>query len=400
MRRLITVALADLRHEWSVSLAACLAIVAVAAPLVVLLGLREGVIGTLLAQLRADPAMRLITLDATGAARFDGAWFEAMAARPEVGFVHPATRFAAAQVDLVADGREARVALLPTAPGDPVFADDDVRLDDPFAIKLSHDLAERLRVGEGAALRLGFERTGPSGRLEPLVVAVRVVEIAAPVAHQGRTAFARFDLLLAIEAYRDGFAAPLLGVAGERRPERDWVPNFRLYAAEIGDVAGLVRELGAEGLSVSSRSDRIAAALELDRNLRLVVGALVVLGIAGLLGGLAAIQWSLAARKRRTVAVLGLIGFGRVWLIGLPVVQAVVLAAIGAVLTLVAALLVQALVNTLLAPDLAAGAVACRITLPIALATSLALILVSSLPALRIGAGFAALEPAHELREG
>ncbi|MEO1091055.1 MAG: ABC transporter permease [Pseudomonadota bacterium] len=400
MRRLLKVALADLGHEWSVSLAATFSMVAVAAPLVVLLGLREGIIGELLERLRADPAVRLVTLDATGAARFDPAWFERMAARDDVAFVHPATRFAAAQVDLIAEDGEARVSLLPTAPGDPVFGTDVGALETPFAIKLTHDLAQRLRVGTGSTLGLAFERS-VGGRIEPLVLTVTVADVAAAADHQGRAAFARFELLTAIEDFRDGFRAPLLGVAaGEQRQERAFVPNFRLYAADIDDVAGLVRDLQAEGLSVSSRSDAIAAASNLDANLRLVVGALLALGVLGLAGGLAAIQWSLAVRKRRLIAVLGLIGFQRGWLVGLPVVQAVLLACLGAALTLAAALAFAELVNLLLAESFGAEERACVITWPIAIATTLGLVAISILPALRIGLVFATLEPAHEIRDG
>lgn len=401
MAGLLRIAFADLRHEWSVTLAACLAIAAAAAPLIVLLGLREGVIGELFERLRADPATRLVTLDATGAARFEPAWFESMARRPDVDFVHPATRFAAAQVEFFTDAREARVSLLPTAEGDPVFGGGDTTLDQPLAIKLSHDLARRLDAVAGDTLGLAFARSVEGGRVEPIVLDVKVVEVAAPETFQGRAAFGRFDLLVAIEDFRDGFSAPLIGVdAGTPRPERAFFPNFRLYAADIADVASLVDDLQADGLSVSSQSDRIAAALRLDANLRLVVGALVGLGVTGLAGGLAAIQWSLAARKRRTIAVMSLIGLPRQWLVGLPVVQSIGLALGGGILSVAAASAVAALVNAQLAQSLGLPEGVCRLTWPIVLSAFAGLLAVSVLPALRIGFAYAALEPAYEIRDG
>lgn len=401
MRTLFAVALADLRHEWSVSVAACLAIAAVTAPLVVLLALREGVVGELFGHLRADPAVRLVTLDATGAARFDAAWFERMSAQRQVGFVHPATRFAAAEVQLGSSGKEERASLLPTAAGDPVFASALPPLDSPFAIALSHDLAGRLRAGVGDRLTMAFERTAASGRVEPRVLDVEVVAIAPVRSFQGRAAFVRFDLLLAIEAFRDGFAAPLIGVnGGDVRPERTFYPNFRLYARELEDVAPLVAQLSAAGLSVSSQSARIATNLQLDANLRLVITALVALGAVGLAGGLAAIQWSLSARKRRTVAVFGLIGFGRVWLVGLPVLQALLLAWAGAVLSLAAAAAFGFWINAHLAASFGASGRAFALTWPVVAGCVLALTVISLVPALRIGLTFAALEPAHEIRDG
>ena len=89
LRYLVRLAWLDLRDEWPVSVAICLAIVAVAAPLLVLLGLREGVIGEMFQRLRSNPSMRIITLDATGSARFDAAWFDAARSWPETGFVLP-----------------------------------------------------------------------------------------------------------------------------------------------------------------------------------------------------------------------------------------------------------------------------------------------------------------------
>ena len=173
------------------------------------------------------------------------------------------------------------------------------------------------------------------------MIELHIVDVAAPQGYEGRAAFVGTDLLTAIEDFRDGFAAPLLGVtSGQVRGPRAAYPNLRLYARDLADVAPLASRLRDQyGLSVSSRGAEIAAALNLDANLRAVMQGLVVLGALGLAGGLAAIQWSMAARKRRTVAVLALMGFGRFWLVGLPVAEALLLGAAGAVLTIAMAFL-------------------------------------------------------------
>jgi putative ABC transport system permease protein len=114
---------------------------------------------------------------------------------------------------------------------------------------------------------------------------------------------------------------------------------------------------------------------------------------------LAAIQWSMAARKRRTIAVLSLMGFGRWWLVGFPVAQAVLLAGLGALLTIATASLFGAWINAHLAASLGAGGRACMLTLPLLASGTALLLLVSVLPALRVGSRYASLEPANELRE-
>ena len=396
-------AAADLLDEWPVSLAICLAIVAVAAPLLVLLGLREGVIGEMFMRLRTNPAMRAVTLDATGAARFDDAWFAAARDWPETGFILPATRFAAGQADLsgARSGSEERASLIPTAEGDPVFRVGSPPLRGPFEAKLSADLAARLAVAAGQSVRAVVERRAAGGRTEPLSIELAVVEVAPPEGYDGRAVFVELALLVALEDFRDGFAAPLLGVtAGEQRGPRAAYPSFRLYARSLEEVAPLVTRLReAHGLSVSSRSAEIATALNLDANLRAVMQSLGLLGLAGLAGGLTASQWSMAARKRRTIAVLSLMGFGRWWLTGYPVAQAVLLAVVGTALTIATAFAFGAWINTHLAASLGAGGRACVLT-PVLLAGATALIvLVSVAPAVHIGRRYAALEPANEIRE-
>ena len=97
---MLRISIADLLDEWPIAVAVMLAIAAVLAPLLVMNGLRAGVIGEIFERLRADPAMRHISLDATGATRLDPKWFRTMAERGDVAFVLPSTRFTAAQVEI------------------------------------------------------------------------------------------------------------------------------------------------------------------------------------------------------------------------------------------------------------------------------------------------------------
>ena len=404
LRYLVRLAWLDLRDEWPVSVAICLAIVAVAAPLLVLLGLREGVIGEMFQRLRSNPSMRIITLDATGSARFDEAWFAAARSWPETGFVLPSTRFAAGQADFTGPddkGVEERASLIPTASGDPVFGPATPPLQGPFEAKLSAELAARLGAGTGDTVAAAIERRVEGGRLEPLMIKLRIVDVAPAQGYEGRAAFVGPTLLTALEDFRDGFAAPLLGVtAGDERGARTAYPNLRLYAHDLEDVAPLAARLrDTYGLSVSSRGAEIAAALNLDANLRAVMQGLVLLGALGLAGGLAAIQWSMAARKRRTIAVLGLMGFGRFWLVGLPVAEAALLGAAGAVLTIAMAFLFGAWINAHLAASFDASGQACVLPPALLAAGTAFLLVLSVLPALCIGARYATLEPANELRE-
>lgn len=396
-------AFADLFDEWPIALAVTLAIAAVLAPLLVLSGLQSGVVGEIFDRLRADPSMRRITLDATGAARFDNGWFAAMRDRPDVGFIMPATRFAAAQVEMSRlDGnRSIRVSLVPTGRGDPVFDDQAPLPASPAEVRISAAVAEALDAAVNDVIAIDVERRRADGRVEVAGLDVRIVAVAGPLRHGGTVAFVHPDLLAAIESFRDGFAAPLLGFAeGEVRDTRAAFPNFRLYARSIEDVAGLADHLRQDqGLSVTAQELRIGAAIELDRNIGAVLRAIILLGAIGLAGSLTAIMWASASRKRRTIAMLSLIGYGRAWLIGFPVTQGVALALSGSVAGLLLAFGAAFWINSYFASSFGSTGAACTITLPAVVTGVLIVLIFSLLPSVMIGVRYNRLEPSDEIRE-
>ena len=95
---MVGLATRDFRHERGLSLFAVLSVTAVVAPLLVLFGLKYGVISSMTARLDRDPGTRM--LQPIGQGMHDARWFAALAARPETGFVVPSTRFLAATASL------------------------------------------------------------------------------------------------------------------------------------------------------------------------------------------------------------------------------------------------------------------------------------------------------------
>src|SRR5690606_27153634 len=94
----------DYRHEWIVSGFSVLALAAVLIPLLVLFGLKYGIITNLLDPLTENPRYREIAPVASG--RYTPEWFDSMSARSDVAFVVPRTRSLAASIKLRAPDSE------------------------------------------------------------------------------------------------------------------------------------------------------------------------------------------------------------------------------------------------------------------------------------------------------
>lgn len=421
--QLIRLALFDLRHEWAITLCQVTAVAAILAPLLVLYGLQQGVIGTLLERMDRDPAMRAIIPDVAGANRFDAAWFEAMRARPDVAFVMPNTRAIAGQVDLLPkDGTAAapvRVSWLPTAAGDPVagnsVADTAESVKDKVltpnavrsgplaeglgAISLSARAADRLGVKAGDQVLAGIERVR-GGRIEPVSLSLRVLGVVPSERYDGLAAFVTLPLLQAVQDYRDGFAVPALGWAGDGpAPVTGSYPLFRLYARSIRDVAPLAEYLQQHNITVSTRAGEIASALALSRNLTVILLIVAALAVAGYAVSLAANQWANANRKRREVAVLGLIGYPPAWRTCFPLAQSGAIALVGSMLAVVLFGFVAAAINLYFSASITTGESACRLAVWQIGACVAATLVISLLPAIITGLFYGRLEVSEELRD-
>lgn len=397
--QLLRLAWSDLWHErWLAACAACV-LAATLAPLWTLWGLERGVIGTLIERQDRDPLMREMVPAATGANRFDAAWLERVRRWPELAFVIPTIRSAAALVELYSDTAPAPVTLelRATAAGDPLLG--GAAAPAGSGLMLSAEAAARLNAKPGQALTIPLSRER-EGRAERAALSVSVAGILPLAVSEGSSALAAPPLLEAVESWRDGYRVPGFGDAGSGpAPPRTVHPLFRMYAHSIREVEALAARLEAEGVSTHTRAREIASTLGLQRNLRTVLGMVAAITLAGAVVALAALQIATVRRKRREYALLKLTGHGRGWLVALPCAHAVAVALAGALLALVVYALAAAAINTYFAAHLSAGEAAVRLG-PVEVASGmLAAVLISMLPALWGGWRASNVEAADELRD-
>ncbi len=401
LRLVVDLALRDFLHERVMSACFVLALSAVLLPLLVLFGLKFGIIGNLLEPLKEDPRYRQIL--PAGSGSYGPDWFEAMAARADVAFIVPRTRAIAATMRLRAPesgtGRIVSVELIPSAAGDPVLKG----IEPPHgfhAVVLSLDAADKLGVAAGETIEGILSRT-LGGEQQTVLLPLTVGAVASAAAYTRDGMFVSHDLLMSVEDFRDGRAVTALGWSGTAptdAPRR--FAGFRLYARSIDDVAGLRQGLMDRGIDVRSRLADIELVQALDRNLSIVFW--IIAGIAALGYGfsLGSSVWANVDRKRREFSVLRLTGFRTHSIVWFPILQALMTGLLGWVVATIVFFGVQAGLNGLLADSVGGGESVCRL-LPIHFATALALTLIAAGAAAALGGGrLAKLEPSLALREG
>ncbi|MBI2379798.1 MAG: ABC transporter permease [Gammaproteobacteria bacterium] len=327
MSTLWRLAFADYRHEALLSACAVLALAAVLAPLLILFGLKFGILSTLEARLLADPAVREIV--PIGSGRYTAADIAALAERPETAFVLARTRPIAASADIypAGGGQALHAEMLPTAAGDPLLDGEPPAAGEML---LSQGLAERLGAWPGQSLMLAFGRSD-KGRQEYVRLSLKLKAVL-PLSRFARDGvFVPLPLLEAVEDYRDGLAVPAFGWPGRVEAERSArrYPAFRLYARELDDVERLRRYFQDKGQEVQTQAGAIVNLRALSGNLGAVFWIVAGVAVLGAGATLAASGLAAVARKRRELSVLRLLGLSSRELVLFPVLQAGMTAGLG-----------------------------------------------------------------------
>jgi putative ABC transport system permease protein len=122
MFRVFGLATRDYLHEWQMSVCFVLGLAAVLGPMMVLFGLKFGIVGAMMQELIEDPGNREIR--PVGSGRYDNAWLDNVRARPDVAFLVPRTRSIAATIELSSEqsSRIVPVELIASGDGAPLLA--------------------------------------------------------------------------------------------------------------------------------------------------------------------------------------------------------------------------------------------------------------------------------------
>ncbi|MDR6914480.1 putative ABC transport system permease protein [Pseudomonas sp. 3296] len=399
LRLLGSLALQDLWHDRKVSLCIAASLVAVIAPLLLLFGLKHGVVSQLQDELLRDPRNLEVKMLSNG--NYDTAWIERLRLRPETGFALGQTRSLNTQADLLigmqrfVEGAE----IIATEPGDPQL---NLASLTPVGnqVILSASAAQRLqaKVGDSVQLRALRRLEGVNERGEMTLTVLAVLDGA----RFGRAAgFVAPPLLLDLEHFRDGYQVSAFGIA-TGKPLGNLQPLYaraRVYARDIDQVAPLEHWLNEQHIETSSRLADIDNVKAINHVLGLIFGVIAVAALIGCVASMVGAFLANIDRKRKSLAVLRLLGFKRRAVGSFVVLQALVLSLAGYIGGLGFYAVGSHLFDYLLGSSQATGTFVCHITVWHGVAALLLTFLVAALVAV-IGALRAInIQPAESLRE-
>ena len=342
----------DYGHEWRMSGCFIMALASVLAPMMILFGLKFGIVTTMVNELVENPANREIR--PIGSGRYNDAWIEAYRNRGDVEFIIPKTRALAATIQLKSDTskRILSTELLATAAGDPLLAGIPKVPQDYYQVILSQSAANKLNVKTGDQIDASLARQFQGSR-ERVHLFLTVIDIANANVTSRNVAFVNLDLLIASEQFKDGRAVPELGWEGNSDDSAERVyPSFRLYARSIHDVENLVAELEQEGARIKANVAEITTVKSIDQNLSVIYWIIACVGGLGFSFSLGASLWANVDRKRKELSVLRLVGFKSGRIVLFPVLQSCYTALLGWLLAVLIYLAFEYLINFFLAPRL------------------------------------------------
>ncbi len=379
LRKSCILALKDYYHETLLSACAILSLAAVLTPLLVLYGVKYGIITTMTDRLQNNPHNLEVIPVSSG--NYTKEWIAEMQKNPHVGFILPKTRSIAATMDLRLLGetnmfKRITVSLEPTAQGDTLLSpyvdkvteeqghDDGQQVrkniekpqqsDTPstaqektpaiaaqmphsaFAVTLSAEAARKLQASKHYLLQGQVERLH-NGKVQRAEVVLWVANILPLAIQQKDVAFVPLQLLEATEDFRDG-----------RKPQEDarlheeqgWTgdvvsatgriyPAFRLYAKDLDAVTALREYFAEKSIDVYTKAEEIATVRALNASLNLIFGLIGTTAALGFLASTASHAQAAVRRKERYLGIMRLVGYNGADIMIFPLFQSFLTAILG-----------------------------------------------------------------------
>jgi putative ABC transport system permease protein len=302
--------------------------VAFMVPMLTVLGIKDGIIGTLTRRLLENP--RNMELSPTGTQSFDEEFFQQLSLHPDAAFLIPETRFLSATIELIRKGYPAFDAdLASTGEGDPLLKQTvesgpqgsrPIGLREVYLTEAVADKMGGLKAGDTVMGRISRQRNQKSEYAE---VELTVLGVVPRYITPGYNVFCSLTMMRSTEDYRNGYSVPELGWDGLIRPDVPFkYTRFRLYAKDLDGVDRLRLHLLTLQVDTYTQAAQIELVKNLDRSFTVVFITLFVVVGGGAFASAASGSIDQVAKMRRSLSVLSLLGLSKFQLLFFTIFQA------------------------------------------------------------------------------
>lgn len=327
----------DWKHEFFLSLCAVLALISMLSPILVLIGLKNGVIDGMRKRLLEDPAVLIIT-PKSDAGEFSKEFVAELAQLPGASFAIGKPRDNVSDFTFTNPENGARcvISLEPAAEGEPVLKRAalaaPVNGAEPQMV-VSAAAAKTLGVGLGGKIVLRLVRRGPDKSVDTAILAFVVSGILPVETADRRMGFVPLQVMEDIQNFVDFIAVPERGFAGAEGVERKY-SSFRLYAKDLYSVGSLADWLAEKKIETITKSRDIAIIRNLEKAINNIIMIIACAIGAGFIAfTISSVQGSVL-RKKRQLALLRLFGLKRLQLMAFPLAQILLTLVTGFLLSL------------------------------------------------------------------
>lgn len=394
----------DWLHEFGLSFCAVLALASILSPLLILHGVRMGVVERLRANLMRDPAVLVIVPQGSSVTGYDEGFLEKIRTLPGIRYVIGRTRDVAAEIEATsATGKRLTLFLDATSEGDPLLENFAAKLPNSsnghLEIALSASAAKKLAVQPGDQIETVLARRQKNGRLVRLPLKFMVVSVLPPVAHANDIGLVDMETLVAIQNFRDGLQSELLASEGENNllQERRFAA-FRAYATGLDAVEDIEKWFLNQDIKVNTRSRDIAAIRKIDSTLGAVIMLIAVAGMTGFFAFIASSSEASVRRKWKQMGMLRLSGFSRISILAFPLAQTLITGVSGCLLAFGVYGLVAACIDFMFASE-TGGESICSLSTAFLLGAFLIVQIIALIASFRAAIHAAKISPASVIRE-
>lgn len=344
-------ALKDLWHDRLVSVCIVAAMIAVIAPLLLLFGLKQGVVSQLQYDLAQKPDLLEIKTQGN-THRLSQDWIHAVQQREDVSFAIGLTRSLNTEAQVFKTEKAAMnnftdhlySEIIPTQVGDPLLKNNLLSIDAKH-IAISYALSQKLKVKLGDTLFFRLARVS-NGQKKFVHFSAVINYVLEPKDYTRLAVFVPTGFLLGIEYFIDGVKEDFNAI--EIIPNTHQFANVRIYAKTIQDVLSLSDWLEEQNIKTYSQQSAIQSTLAINSVLSLIFS---VIAITALVGGSISLIGSFLAnidRKRQLISTLRLLGFNKSNIMQYITIEVFIITMISFILSLVFYFIGSSIFNTAL----------------------------------------------------